>query len=103
MTAAAWARGERSPSTTTAQRLVEAASSRPRAFIFSADETTDVGYESGTTVSPDYTAHTSRFTGRDSTGCSWTWAWTIRMASGLDPEERLRVAMARRSGLAPVK
>ncbi len=25
-------------------------------FIFSADETTDVGYESGTTVSPDYTA-----------------------------------------------
>ena len=33
-------------------------------FIFSADETTDVGYESGTTVSPDYTAHTSRFTGK---------------------------------------
>jgi len=33
-------------------------------FIFSADETTDVGYESGTTVSPDYTAHTSRFSGK---------------------------------------
>ena len=32
--------------------------------IFSADETTDVGYETGTTVSPDYTAHTSRFTGK---------------------------------------
>ena len=33
-------------------------------MIFSADETTDIGYESGTTVSPDYTAHTSRFTGK---------------------------------------
>jgi hypothetical protein len=29
-------------------------------MIFSADETTDIGYESGTTVSPDYTAHGSR-------------------------------------------
>jgi hypothetical protein len=33
-------------------------------FVFSADETTDIGYESGTTVSPDYTAHTSRFSGK---------------------------------------
>ena len=33
-------------------------------FVFSADETTDIGYESGTTVSPDYTAHTSRFNGK---------------------------------------
>ena len=33
-------------------------------FIFSADETTDIGYESGTTVSPDYTAHTSKFNGK---------------------------------------
>jgi arylsulfatase len=33
-------------------------------MIFSADETTDIGYESGTTVTPDYTASTSRFTGR---------------------------------------
>ena len=33
-------------------------------FIFSADETTDIGYESGTTVSPDYTAHGSRFNGK---------------------------------------
>ncbi|HWM38169.1 MAG TPA: arylsulfatase, partial [Streptomyces sp.] len=29
-------------------------------FIFSADETTDLGYESGTTVSPDYTVHSSK-------------------------------------------
>ena len=33
-------------------------------MIFSADETTDIGYESGTTVTPDYTAATSRFTGK---------------------------------------
>ena len=33
-------------------------------MIFSADETTDIGYESGTTVTPDYTAQDSRFTGK---------------------------------------
>jgi arylsulfatase A-like enzyme len=64
-------------------------------FIFSADETTDVGYESGTTVSPDYTAHTSRFTGK----IDW-----VRIDLGedakdadhyVDPDERFRVAMAR--------
>ena len=33
-------------------------------MIFSADETTDIGYESGTTVSPDYTAHGSRLSGK---------------------------------------
>ena len=62
-------------------------------MIFSADETTDIGYESGTTVSPDYTAHTSRFTGKI--------AW-VQLDLGdddhdhfIDPEERVRVAMAR--------
>ncbi|MET0898460.1 MAG: arylsulfatase [Mycobacterium sp.] len=64
-------------------------------FIFSADETTDVGYESGTTVSPDYTAHTSRFNGK----IDW-----VRIDLGddakdadhyIDPDERFRVAMAR--------
>src|SRR5207342_1842442 len=33
-------------------------------MVFSGDETTDVGYESGTTVTPDYTSRTSRFTGK---------------------------------------
>ena len=33
-------------------------------MIFSADETTDIGYESGTTVTSDYTARDSRFTGK---------------------------------------
>ncbi len=62
-------------------------------MIFSADETTDVGYESGTTVSSEYTAQTSRFTGKI--------AW-VQIDAGvddndhfIDPEERLRVAMAR--------
>jgi arylsulfatase len=62
-------------------------------MIFSADETTDIGYESGTTVTPDYRAGTSRFNGR----ISW-----VQIDLGADdsdhfisPEERLRVAMAR--------
>ena len=62
-------------------------------MIFSADETTDIGYESGTTVSPDYTAHGSRFSGK----ILW-----VQLDTGADdndhfisPEERLRVAMAR--------
>jgi arylsulfatase len=62
-------------------------------MVFSADETTDIGYESGTTVSPDYTAHASRFTGK----INW-----VQLDIGaddhdhfIDPEERLRIAMAR--------
>jgi arylsulfatase A-like enzyme len=62
-------------------------------MIFSADETTDVGYESGTTVTPDYTAQGSRFTG--------TINW-VQIDLGkddhdhfIDPEERLRIVMAR--------
>jgi arylsulfatase len=62
-------------------------------MIFSADETTDIGYESGTTVTPDYTAHGSRFAGK----INW-----VQLDLGpddhdhfIDPEERLRIAMAR--------
>jgi hypothetical protein len=62
-------------------------------MVFSADETTDVGYESGTPVSPDYTQQSSRFTGK----IHW-----VQIDTGtddhehlIDPEERLRVAMAR--------
>ncbi|WP_062310961.1 arylsulfatase [Demequina rhizosphaerae] len=64
-----------------------------QAIIFSADETTDVGYESGTTVSPDYTAETSRFRGKV--------VW-VQIDLGTDdhdhfisPEERLRIAVSR--------
>lgn len=62
-------------------------------MVFSADETTDIGYESGTTVSADYTAATSRFTGK----IHW-----VQIDLGddehdhvIDPDERMRVAMAR--------
>jgi arylsulfatase len=64
-----------------------------QAMIFSADETTDIGYESGTTVTADYTADTSRFTGK----IHW-----VQIDLGddnhdhfIDPDERLRIAMAR--------
>ncbi|WP_020692348.1 arylsulfatase [Aeromicrobium massiliense] len=62
-------------------------------MVFSADETTDIGHESGTTVSPDYTATSSRFSGR----IRW-----VQLDTGdddhdhfIDPEERLRVALSR--------
>jgi arylsulfatase len=62
-------------------------------MVFSADETTDIGYESGTTVTPDYTARGSRFTGK----IHW-----VQIDLGKDdhdhfiePDERLRIAMAR--------
>jgi hypothetical protein len=62
-------------------------------IVFSADETTDIGYESGTTVTPDYDAKSSRFKGN----IHW-----VQIDLGdddhdhfIDPEERLRVAMAR--------
>jgi arylsulfatase A-like enzyme len=62
-------------------------------MVFSADETTDIGYESGSTVTSDYTAATSRFTGK----INW-----VQIDLGvddhdhyIDPDERLRVAMAR--------
>ena len=62
-------------------------------LIFSADETTDVGYESASPVAEDYTMHTSAFNGR----INW-----VQLDAGVEdydhfisPEERLRVAMAR--------
>ena len=64
-----------------------------QAMIFSADETTDIGYESGTTVTRDYNSHSSRFTGK----IHW-----VQIDLGdddndhfIDPHERLRIAMAR--------
>jgi arylsulfatase len=64
-----------------------------QAMIFSADETTDIGFESGTAVTADYTPATSKFTGR----IHW-----VQIDVGvddndhfIDPEERLRIAMAR--------
>jgi arylsulfatase len=62
-------------------------------MVFSADETTDIGHETGTTVSPDYTAQGSRFTGK----INWVQIdlGTDDNDHFIDPEERLRIAMAR--------
>jgi arylsulfatase len=62
-------------------------------LIFSADETTDIGYESGTTVTSDYTAEDSRFSGK----INWVQIdlGTDDHDHFIDPEERLRVAMAK--------
>ena len=64
-----------------------------QAMIFSADETTDVGYESGTPVSPEMAGEASRFNG--------TIDW-VQIDLGdddhdhlIDPEERLKIVMAR--------
>ncbi len=51
-------------------------------MVFSADETTDIGYESGTTVSPDYTAQPAGSPAR-STGCRSTWERTTTTTSSM--------------------
>jgi hypothetical protein len=62
-------------------------------MIFSGDETLDVGHETGSTVSPDYTPETSKFNG----AINW-----VQLDQGADDndhlisaEERLKLAMAR--------
>ena len=62
-------------------------------LAFSAEETTDVGYESGSLVITDYPAHNGHFTGK----IDW-----VQIDVGKDnfshlitPEDRLRVAMTR--------
>jgi arylsulfatase A-like enzyme len=62
-------------------------------MIFSADETTDVGYESGTPVSSDYTVESSRFNG----SINWVQidVGTDDHNHMVDPEERLKIVMAR--------
>jgi hypothetical protein len=64
-------------------------------MLFSADETTDVGSDSATPVSDDYGAKESEFTGR----VQWVQIDIDEAAEDVDhliePEERLRIAMAR--------
>jgi hypothetical protein len=62
-------------------------------MVFSGDETTDIGYESGTTVTPDHTTRSSRFVAK----IHW-----VQIDLGdddhdhfIDPDERLGIAMAR--------
>jgi hypothetical protein len=64
-------------------------------MIFSADETTDVGSDTATPVSDDYSASDSRFSGR----VLWVQLDIDESAEDVDhlisPEERLRIVMAR--------
>jgi arylsulfatase A-like enzyme len=62
-------------------------------MVFSAEETTDIGYESGTPVTPDYSTKGSKFNGK----INW-----VQIDLGKDnydhlisPEERLNLAMMR--------
>ena len=89
-TAADSPRAAPSRSTTTACRWARDASSATQPFIFSADETTDVGYDSGTPVSAD--TPPGRFTG--------TINW-VQLDLGddthdhlVDPDHVMRVAMS---------
>jgi arylsulfatase len=63
-------------------------------FIFSADETCDIGSEAGSPVSEDYGAHGNEFTGE----VNWVQIDLGEDAEDadhyIDPEERLRVYMA---------
>ncbi len=70
-------------------------SSRPRASSSPPTRRRTSADESGTTVSPDYTAHTSKFSGK----IDW-----VRIDLGedakdadhyIEPDERFRIAMAR--------
>jgi arylsulfatase len=64
-------------------------------MLFSGDETTDVGADSGTPVSDDLDTHESRFTGR----VHWVEIDLGDDAQDADhlitPEERLSIAMSR--------
>jgi arylsulfatase A-like enzyme len=64
-------------------------------MLFSADETADIGSDTASPVSDDYTPEGSRFTG----AVEWVQIDIDEAAEDLDhlitPEERLRVAMAR--------
>jgi arylsulfatase len=68
---------------------------RTQPMVFSADETADVGIDTGSSVSDDYRPESSAFTGR----VGWVQIDLGDDAENADhlitPEERLRVAMAR--------
>jgi arylsulfatase len=62
-------------------------------MAFSADETTDVGRESGTPVTPDYDRNSSVFNGK----VNWVQIDLGKEDADhlISPEERVRVAVAR--------
>ena len=102
-TAAASPRAATSPSTSTAPRSARAGSKRTVPMVFSADETCDVGSDTGSPVSDDYTPETSRFTGTvDWVQLDIAEAEDLvprRSASGLALRKRLRVIAPAGSGM----
>jgi hypothetical protein len=68
---------------------------RTHAFVFSIDETTDVGSDACGSVSEEYTPATSTFTGK----VNWVQTDVDAAAQDLDhqvsPEERFQLAMAK--------
>ena len=64
-------------------------------MLFSADETCDVGSDTASPVSDDYTPASSRFSGT----IDWVQLDIAEAAEDLDhlisPDERLKIAMAR--------
>jgi arylsulfatase len=77
------------------QSVAEGRVEHTQPLIFSADETADVGNETGSTVTDDYDAESSRFTGT----INWVQIDLGEDAGDVDhlisPEERLHIAMAR--------
>jgi arylsulfatase len=67
---------------------------RTEPFVFSADETCDIGFQSGTPSSPDYGPRGNRFSGE----VNWVEIDVGKDAENLDhlisPEQRLQIAMA---------
>ena len=63
-TAAAWPRAAPCRSSWTARKTARAASTRTVPMVFSADETCDVGKETGSPVSPDYGPTGNEFSGK---------------------------------------
>ena len=82
-TAAGWPRAATSPSSATAPQWAPAGSTATQPMVFSADETTDIGYESGTTVTPDYSARDSAASPASCTGSSSTSAPTTTTTSSI--------------------
>jgi hypothetical protein len=64
-------------------------------MVYSADETCDIGSDTASSVSTDYTPEGSRFTGT----IEWVQIDIADAAEDLDhlisPDERLKIAMAR--------
>jgi arylsulfatase A-like enzyme len=75
------------------QKVGEGRVEETQGYVFSADETTDIGYESGTPVSKDYTVETSRFNGK----LNWVQIDLGEDDHGhmIDPEHVIHIAMSR--------